>query len=107
MWRLGSTSGADGDKLAGIETFAGDVIDAPLVTGCVAWLECRVAHSPALAEVARELDLFVVDVVAAWADARYWQGERVVLDSLHTLHHLGGGRFVSSGELVEGATSCS
>ncbi len=101
-WQVGSTSGAEVDKLATIETFAGDVIDAPLVAGCVAWLECRVVQSPALADVARAHDLFVVEVVAASADPRYWRDDSVRLDTLQTLHHLGGGRFVSSGELVDG-----
>lgn len=97
---VGSTSGAEHDKLAGVETFAGEVVDVPLIAGCLAWLECRVAHSPALDEVAREHDLFVVDVVAASADERYWNGTGVMLDTVRTIHHLGGGRFVTSGELV-------
>jgi flavin reductase (DIM6/NTAB) family NADH-FMN oxidoreductase RutF len=98
---VGSTSGAERDKLAAIETFPGDVLDVPLVAGCLAWLECRVAHSPALDEVARELDLFVVDVVAASADDRYWRGKGIALDTVQTIHHLGGGRYVLSGESVE------
>lgn len=101
-WRVGSTSGAEVDKLATVETFAGDVVEAPLVAGCLAWLECRVVRSAALDEVARELDLFVVEVVAASADERYWRDGRVSLDEIQTLHHLGGGRFVSSGEPVDG-----
>lgn len=102
--RVGSTSGAEVDKLAAIETFPGDQIDAPLVAGCLAWLECRVVKSPALDEVARDFDLFVVEVVAASADSRYWRGDRIAFDDAKTLHHLGGGRFVTSGELVDART---
>jgi flavin reductase (DIM6/NTAB) family NADH-FMN oxidoreductase RutF len=100
-WRVGSTTGAEVDKLATIETFASEVVDAPLVAGCLAWLECRVIESPALAEIARGFDLFVVEVVAASADARYWDGKHVSLDEVRTLHHLGGGRFVESGNYVD------
>lgn len=101
-WRVGSTSGAGVDKLAAVETFAADAVDVPLVAGCLAWLECRVVRSTALDEVAREHDLFVVEVVAASADDRYWRGDRIALDAVQTLHHLAGGRFVASGDLIDG-----
>jgi flavin reductase (DIM6/NTAB) family NADH-FMN oxidoreductase RutF len=95
-WQVGSTSGAEHDKLASIETFAGSALDIPLVAGCLAWLECRVV------EVLAERDLFIVEVVAAAADDRYWDGKHVRLDRVQTLHHLGGGQFVASGERVDG-----
>lgn len=102
-WTLGSETGADADKLAGVETFDAQTIDAPLVAGCVAWLECRVLRSPALDAVAGDFDLFVVEVLAAHADERYWSERHVVLDGeLRTLHHLGGGTFVASGDVVRG-----
>lgn len=101
-WRAGSTSGAELDKLAGVETFAAETIDAPLVAGCIAWLECRVLRGPALDSVAADHDLFVAEALAAWVDARCWRDHHLVLDQLHTLHHLGGGRFVASGEPVDG-----
>lgn len=101
-WQVGSTSGTDADKLAGLATFAADVVAAPLVAGCIGWLECRVLHSPALSELAAAHDLFLVEVVAASADARCWRDDRLVLDDRQTLHHLGGGRFVASGDVVSG-----
>ncbi len=105
-WRVGSTTGAEGDKLVGVTTFAGDAIAAPLVAGCVAWLECRVVRSPVFDAFATETDVYVVEVVAASADDRCWRDDRLVLDELHTLHHLGSGRFVVSGAEVSGrATS--
>lgn len=102
VYRVGSTSGRDVDKLAAIETFPGQVLDVPLVAGCLGWLEARVQRSPAHDEIAAEHDLVVLDVVAAAADARWWQNDRMVLDGWQTLHHLGSGMFRSSGELVSG-----
>lgn len=40
--------------------------------------------------------------MAASVDQRCWQDGRFVLGPLRTLHHLGSGRFVASGELVDG-----
>lgn len=39
---LGTLSGVNTKKLeaAGLETFAGQRIDAPLIDGCLAWIEC-------------------------------------------------------------------
>jgi hypothetical protein len=61
-----------------------------------------VRHDAALDAVAADHDLFVVEVVAAFADDRAWRNDGLVLDTLHTLHHLGGGRFVASGDFVDG-----
>ena len=102
VWRVGSTSGRDGDKLAELETFAGDVLDVPLVAGCIGWLEGRVRRSPALDEVATDYELLVLEIVAASADERCWQDHKIVLEQRHTLHHLGGGAFLASGERVDG-----
>jgi hypothetical protein len=48
-------------------------------------------------------DLFVADVVAAWADdasfvESTWRFER---DEDRTLHHLSGGVFLTSGDIVK------
>jgi len=39
---VGNTTGADTDKFAtyGLQTFSGEHTEAPLLEGCVAWLEC-------------------------------------------------------------------
>lgn len=100
--RAGSTTGAEVDKLDRVETFAAETIDAPMIAGCVAWLECRVLHGPALDAVAADHDLFVAEVIAASVDACCWRDNHLVLEQLHTLHHLGGGHFLASGELVDG-----
>lgn len=107
---VGSSSGAalaaqGSDKFArlGLTTFAGSRVDVPLLTGCVAWLECRVIAWPA---VQAAHDLFLAEVVAAQADARVFDNGRWQFDSaapaLRTLHHLGAGRFVLPGEAVQG-----
>jgi flavin reductase (DIM6/NTAB) family NADH-FMN oxidoreductase RutF len=60
----------------------------------VAWLECRRIPEPH-SEAA--YDTFFGEVVAAQADARVFANGRWHFDAgnvaLHTLHHLGGGRF--------------
>ena len=100
-WRCGSTTGAEVDKLATIETFAAETIDVPLIAGCIAWLECRVLRSPALDEVAQSYELLVAEVLAATVDPRCWRDDRLVLDERRTLHHHGGGVFRASGELID------
>lgn len=95
-WRVGSTHGSQVDKLAAIETRAATAIDVPLIEGCLAWLECRVLT------VDPANDLFIVEVVAASADPRYWHDNHVRFDGVRTLHHLGGGNFVASGERISG-----
>ncbi len=96
---------AGSDKFAhfGLGSFAGSVVQAPLVEGCVAWLECRV-----LRELHNEAayDLFLGQVVAAQADARVFSEGRWHFDSappgLRTLHHVAGGAFLLPGETVQG-----
>ena len=106
---LGSSSGAalaaqGTDKFArlGLATRPGWRIDAPLLAGCVAWLECRVIAWP---DVQAAHDLFLGEVVAAQADARVFHGGRWRFDgappALRTLHHLGAGRFVLPGDAVQ------
>ena len=107
---VGNSSGAalaavgdDKFKRLGLATFGGKQVQAPLLAGCVAWLECRVIPWPA---VQATHDLFLAEVVAAQADSRVfsqgrWQFDAAPAD-LRTLHHLGGGRFVLPGQAVQG-----
>lgn len=107
---VGSSSGAalaavgdDKFNRLGLATFAARLVDAPLLAGCVAWLECRVIAWPA---VQAAHDLFLAEVVAAQADGRVFSGGRWQFDAappaLRTLHHLGGGQFVLPGDAVRG-----
>ncbi|TWI57618.1 flavin reductase (DIM6/NTAB) family NADH-FMN oxidoreductase RutF [Pseudomonas duriflava] len=106
---VGTTSGReferDGqDKFAayGVETFPGEVVEAPLVAGCAAWLECRLLPEP---HNQQRYDLFLGEVVAAHADERVFQRGHWNFgghDALRTLHHVAGGHFLIIGGTVDG-----
>jgi flavin reductase (DIM6/NTAB) family NADH-FMN oxidoreductase RutF len=97
-YAVGTESGRDEDKFAkhGIGTSPAAHVAAPLVEGCAAWLECRVANEP---EIASKYDLLVCEVVAAWADDRSWvNGEwRFAREEDRTVHHLTRGTFYATG----------
>lgn len=102
-YAVGSSSGRDGDKFAAhhLATSAASKVKAPLIEGCVGWLECRVIAEPHLAQA---YDLFICEVVAAWADTRVWNGRTWDFekhDELRTIHHLAKGEFVASGERLK------
>lgn len=90
-------------KLArhGVLTFAAEAISAPLILGCVAWLECRVLPEP---HIQQAHDLFIGEVVAAWADPRVFRDGRwhfdEAPDELRTLHYVAGGQFHATGASV-------
>ena len=107
---VGSVSGlaleeaGGGDKFAryGLQSFPGEVIDAPLLEGCVAWLECRLIPEPHNQE---RYDLFLGEVVAAHADERVFKDGHWHFsghDELRTLHHIAGGHFLVIGDEVKG-----
>ncbi len=93
------------DKLArhGVQLFEVQGADVPLVAGCVGWLACRLrpeAHNQ------QAYDLFIGDVVGAWADERVFRAGRwqfdTAPDTLRTLHHVAGGQFFVTGSAVQG-----
>jgi flavin reductase (DIM6/NTAB) family NADH-FMN oxidoreductase RutF len=101
---LGNTSlSKDHDKLAhaGAELFEMPEYAVPLVQGCLAWLVCRripEAHIEAI------YDLFVGEVIGAWADSRvfnngHWQFEHVEPDR-RSLHYIAGGQFYATGDAL-------
>ena len=100
--RAGSISGEDGDKFAitGLNMLAGEAVEAPLVDGCVAWLECRIIPEP---HNQQTYDLFIGEVVAASADPRVFRSGRWHFaedgstDDLRTLHYVAGGSFFETG----------
>lgn len=78
------------------------MIDAPLLEGCVAWLECRLIPEPHNQE---RYDLFLGEVVAAHADERVFKDGHWDFsghDELRTLHHIAGGHFLVIGDAVKG-----
>jgi flavin reductase (DIM6/NTAB) family NADH-FMN oxidoreductase RutF len=112
--KVGSSSGRDlkdTDKFAeyGLETFPAKEITAPLLKGCVAWLECKIIPEP---HNQSTYDLFIAEVVAAYADERvfsqnetgqfrwHFDGyDQETYDKLRTIHHVAGGSFFATGEV--------
>lgn len=96
---VGSASGREVDKWTalGLETLPASRIGAPLIAGCIAWLECRVLDERA---VEQKYDLFVAEVVAASADERVFSAGRwhFADDAARTLHYVAGGQFFTIGE---------
>ncbi|MCX8957309.1 flavin reductase family protein [Erwinia psidii] len=89
------------DKLAacGVELFSFDGFDLPFVSGCTAWLACRTLAEP---DNQQRHDLFIGEVVSAWADTRvfsdgHWHFEQAD-PSLRSLHYVAGGQFYATGE---------
>lgn len=104
--KVGTSSGRDlinTDKFAlyDLETSPSKQITAPLLKGCVAWLECKVIPEP---HSQNTYDLFIAEVVAAYADERvfsdgHWHFEGH--DDLRTIHHVAGGAFFATGAAIQ------
>lgn len=97
---VGSRSGKDEtDKFssAGLKTFAASQISAPLIEGCVGWLECRVIPEP---HVQQTYDLFIAEVVAAWADPQdFSEGHwHFAAGRERSIHYVAGGTFFETGD---------
>lgn len=97
---LGSLSGRDVDKMeaARLETFPGQRVEAPLIEGCLAWLECEVTEIVRLGDH----NLFVGQVYRVQAleeaYASFWTlAER----DLSPLTYLGGDRYAVVGEPLQ------
>lgn len=91
------------DKLArhGVQLFDAPGFELPLVQGCAAWMVCRLIPEP---HNQQTYDLFIGEVIAAWADDRvfrngHWEFETAP-DELRTLHYVAGGQFYAIGESV-------
>jgi flavin reductase (DIM6/NTAB) family NADH-FMN oxidoreductase RutF len=92
-YAAGRASGRDVNKLDGVKTFPAQHIAAPLIEGCAGWLECKVL------EVLPQYDLFICEVLAAFADDAFFaNGEWVRAE---TLHHVNKGVFFTPGERLE------
>jgi len=95
---VGCVTGREVDKWSrfGIATLPAARIAAPLIAGCIGWLECRVlAERP----TAQKYDLFIAEVVAASADTRVFSGGRWHFEdeALKTMHYVAGGQFFAIG----------
>ena len=90
---------------AGVELLrmGGAGVDDPLpfVAGCSAWLECRLVPEP---HNQAAYDLFIGEVVAAWADERAFRGGHWHFENAdpawRSIHHVAGGHFYAIGEAM-------
>src|SRR5579871_4079867 len=104
-YRVGQHSLRDEpDKLqrSGVDLFQIEPHPLPFVQGCSAWLACKVIPEPHNQET---YDLFIGEVVGAWADSRvfkdgHWQFESAD-PTLRSLHYIAGGRFYAIGEALD------
>ena len=102
---LGSVSKNDNAKKleeSGAEFFKMPGWETPLMKGCAAWVICKHIPRP---ENEKDFDLFVGEVVAAWADERvfkdgHWFFETAP-DDMKTLHYVAGGHFYKIGEALD------
>lgn len=108
---VGSTSGRTIDKFAhfGIDAERSPVLDLPVLTsGCSAWLECRLIPERHTEDA---YDTCFGEVVGAAADARIFRDGHWLFNDgnvdLQTIHHLGGGNFVSAGRVVSAKPAAS
>lgn len=99
--KMGTTSMRGGaGKLEGVEMFYEQGV--PMVQGCAAWLVCKRIPEP---HNEQSYDLFIGEVVAAYADERvfdggHWLFEKIP-DELKTLHYVAGGRYYLDGKAVD------
>lgn len=99
---LGSQSGLNNNKLesSGLSLFSPLSIDAPLIEGCLAWIECT------LQDVIRLGDhsLFVGNVVKVQADDEAYAQQWLLKDREHSpLTFIGGTRYAVIGEAIDAA----
>ena len=101
---VGHTSANEApDKLAkfGVELFHVEGYDVPLVQGSSAWLICKVLPEPRNEQI---YDLFIGEVVAAYADDRVFQNGHWAFENAdpqwRSLHYIAGGNFYAIGEAV-------
>jgi flavin reductase (DIM6/NTAB) family NADH-FMN oxidoreductase RutF len=99
---VGNESGADLDKFAahGIAVAAGSIVQAPLVEGCLGWLECRLIPEP---HIQQAYDLFLGEVVAVWADPAVFDGAHwtMAAGGKRSIHYVAGGHFFETGDAFD------
>lgn len=95
--QAGMITGRDGDKFAalGLEPLDAVVTDVPRVSGCPAYIECRVQNRV----TAGDHDLFIAEVVWVGADDESFDGHwNIGADAGRLLHHLGADRYAGLSE---------
>ena len=75
----------------------------PLMDGCIGYLIFKVINEPHLQET---YDLFLGDIVAAWADTRVYQNNHIDFSKadplLRSLHYVAGSHFFGLGDELKG-----
>ncbi len=96
--------GDDPDKLqhCGVDLFGMDGHDLPFVSGCSAWLACKLIPEPRNQQT---YDLFIGEIVGAWADTRafangHWNFEAAD-PAWRSLHYIAGGQFYATGDAMD------
>ncbi|MFL1707396.1 flavin reductase family protein [Campylobacter sp. MOP7] len=88
-------------KMQNVRLFYQDGFNVPLVDGCLAWLVCKALTNKANQS---EFDLFMGEVVGAWADTRVFEEGRWKFDEceeeLRSLHYVAGGEFYTLGKKI-------
>ncbi|EDV0263673.1 flavin reductase family protein [Salmonella enterica subsp. salamae] len=105
VYQLGTRSMfSEPDKLAesGVSLFTLPGLDAPLVSGCAAWLYCELIPEE---HNQQAYDLFIGEIKAAWADSRvfrdgHWQFEHLPME-WRSLHYIAGGHFYTTGDVLD------
>lgn len=86
-------------KRCAVELFGFEGHDLPFVAGCSAWLACKLIPEP---HNQQAYDLFIGEVVGAWADVRVFSNGRWHFEDadpgMRSLHHVAGGHFYAIGE---------
>ncbi|TCT16488.1 flavin reductase (DIM6/NTAB) family NADH-FMN oxidoreductase RutF [Bibersteinia trehalosi] len=96
---MGESRKENPHKLDNVPLFYLENVDIPLVEGCAAWIICRVIDEPHNQQVH---DLFIGEVISAWADDQMFDNGRwkfdELPDDLKTLHYVAGGQFYQIGK---------
>jgi flavin reductase (DIM6/NTAB) family NADH-FMN oxidoreductase RutF len=103
---FGAVSGRDVTKLdlAKLETFHASKLEAPLIEGCVGWIECGVEDSYRLGDHT----LFIGRVLVVQVDPEAFEESWAVADiDYRPLHYLGGDRYGILGESLRGVLRTS
>lgn len=100
--QIGSQSFKDNNeklKQNNVRIFYQDNDSVPLVEGCAAWLICKLIPN---IENQENHDLFIGEVLTAWADDRIFENGRWKLDDLpnelKTFHYVAGGQVYITGQ---------
>ncbi len=93
----------DADKLAHCGVTLIDIagVEQPCVAGCAGWLLCKRIPEP---HNEQAYDLFIGEVVGAWADGRVFSDGRWHFEDAdpawRSLHYVAGGHFYATGEAL-------